>query len=303
MKTFALTAALAGSIALSANAAMIDYEVIESVNVITVVGRIDKGDEDRFNTVASAIDGDALVVLNSPGGLIVDGLDIGIMIRRKGYRTFVPEDAVCASVCGLIWLAGSDRGLSPRSKIGFHAAARDDGEESGTGNALVGAYLTNLGFAYDAVVYMTSAAPDDMRWLTPEIAARLGITYALINPMTEAEPKPFMGEPSRPSVPPAAPVPSAPPPSAEQAARTPAYARGRQARIEYEQWFANLTEGSAYKDGAKFWATHRSDKPAPPDCVGAPEWVAGCVTARIKLAPSDLRRATDKNFWYGWNSL
>jgi len=82
----------------------------------------------------------------------------------------------------------------------------------------------------------------------------------------------------------------------QQAGTTVAYTQGRQARIEYEQWFAGLPEGG-YRDGANFWATHRSDRPAPPNCVGSPEWIAGCVAARVRLAPSDVRRATDKNFW------
>ena len=93
----------------------------------------------------------------------------------------------------------------------------------------------------------------------------------------------------------------------QQPPTTASYVQGRQARIEYEQWYANLPEGG-YKAGAQFWATHRGDKPAPPNCVGPhcvgpPDWVAGCVAARVRLAPSDLRRGTDQNFWYGWNSL
>jgi hypothetical protein len=48
---------------------------------------------------------------------------------------------------------------------------------------------------------------------------------------------------------------------------------------------------------------NRSDKPNPPNCVGSSEWVAGCVAARIRLTPSDIRRNSDKNFWLGWNSF
>src|SRR5689334_10623527 len=103
MKTIALAGLLAASTSLAANAATIDYKVIERLNVITVIGRIDSGDEYRFENIVSTIDGPALVILNSPGGVVVDGLDIGLTIHRKGYFTAVPEDSVCASVCGLIW--------------------------------------------------------------------------------------------------------------------------------------------------------------------------------------------------------
>ena len=146
MKTIALAGLLAASTSLAANAATIEYKVIERLNVITVVGRIDRGDEYRFGSVASTIDGTALVILNSPGGVVVDGLDIGLMIHRNGYFTAVPEDTVCASVCGLIWLAGSKRGVAPSSKIGFHAAYGPNGEETGSGNALVGGISKSLVF-------------------------------------------------------------------------------------------------------------------------------------------------------------
>jgi hypothetical protein len=88
----------------------------------------------------------------------------------------------------------------------------------------------------------------------------------------------------------------------QQASQTTSYAQGRQARLEYEQWYSSLPDGG-YKDGATFWATHRSVKPSPPNCMGSPEQVAGCVAARIRLTPSDIRRNSDRNFWLGWNSL
>jgi hypothetical protein len=91
-------------------------------------------------------------------------------------------------------------------------------------------------------------------------------------------------------------------PESLQAATTPAYAQGRQARLDYEHWYNGLAAGD-YRDGAAFWATHRSDKPAPPSCVGTTNWIAGCLAARARLTMIDFNRGTDKDFWFGWNSL
>ncbi|HME26034.1 MAG TPA: hypothetical protein VKI44_32660, partial [Acetobacteraceae bacterium] len=91
-------------------------------------------------------------------------------------------------------------------------------------------------------------------------------------------------------------------PESLQAATTPAYAQGRQARLDYEQWYNGLVAGD-YRNAATFWATHRSDKPAPPNCVGTTDWIAGCLAARARLTMIDFNRSTDKNFWFGWNSL
>ena len=150
--------------------------------------------------------------------------------RRFGHWTYnspantgtaVPDGAACASVCGLIWLAGSPRLLAASSKIGFHAAYREDGSESGQANALVGAYLSRLGLSYRAIAFVTERGSDGMNWLHPSDAAGIGISYTLITP-----PKPETLMPPPPldpqnqlapqSLPPAAPVAS---PAAPQARR------------------------------------------------------------------------------------
>jgi hypothetical protein len=97
--------------------------------------------------------------------------------------------------------------------------------------------------------------------------------------------------------------------AAKEAARlasstTLGYAQGHQARLEYEQWFAALSDG-AYKDGVLFWVNNRSLKPAP-TCAyqgGTEDWQAGCLMGRGRLSVIDLRRGTAKDFWWGWNSL
>ena len=32
-------------------------------------------------------------------------------------------------------------------------------------------------------------------------------------------------------------------------------------------------------------------------------WQNGCAAAQVRLATSDFRRTTDKDFWWGWNGL
>ena len=195
MKKLALAGLLAASTVLAANGATIKYEgTFEGLNAISIDGAIRPGDSDKFDAIAERVTGPTVVLLGSPGGIVGDGLDIGLTIREKGFGTAVPDETVCASVCGLIWLAGKPRFLTEGSKIGFHAASRSNGEESGQGNALVGAYLAKLGLSYGAIAYLTDAAPGDMRWLNPNDADRIGITYSLVKPRI-AEPQPFILRP------------------------------------------------------------------------------------------------------------
>jgi hypothetical protein len=64
------------------------------------------------------------------------------------------------------------------SSVGFHAAFRIGEGANGpdaVANALVGAYVNQLGLPLSAVVYLTEALPDEMRWLKFDDAARIGI--------------------------------------------------------------------------------------------------------------------------------
>jgi hypothetical protein len=79
----------------------------------------------------------------------------------------------------MVWVSGSQRYLAPSSLIGFHGAYTVDGagraNVSGWGNALVGAYLSELGFNEAAIIYMTAAGPSDLNWVTRSMAIALGI--------------------------------------------------------------------------------------------------------------------------------
>ena len=167
----------------SASAAEISLRNEPNVTVVKIEGRIIPGDSSEFARIAGSLAGRVLVVLNSPGGTLLDGLVIGETINHKGYYTGVADSAVCTSSCGLIWLAGKVRLLGNSARIGFHAAYTGSGDaarETGAGNALVGAYLTKLGLSYGAIAFLTEAAPGTMNWLHPEDAQRVGIEYVMV---------------------------------------------------------------------------------------------------------------------------
>jgi hypothetical protein len=145
---------------------------------IFITGDIVQGDAARFEGIISAMpEKKAMVFLTSPGGLIVESIIIGEAIREHHFLTAAP--GICASACGLIWLAGTQRIIGPDSRVGFHAVSMGIGNASvsSNGNAIVGAYLTNMGLSYTAVNYITSAPPAGITWLTTADAQRLGIEY------------------------------------------------------------------------------------------------------------------------------
>jgi uncharacterized protein YraI len=120
------------------------------------------------------------VVLMSRGGTGAS-IFIGEIIRQNGMSTLIPHDQICASACGLIWLAGVHRFVGERAHLGFHGLYDPDTlEQTVPGNAMVGAYLGALGLNYDAITWIVEPKPEEMHWLTPELATKFNIDYQLV---------------------------------------------------------------------------------------------------------------------------
>ncbi|RWN10217.1 MAG: hypothetical protein EOR94_29305 [Mesorhizobium sp.] len=149
-------------------------------DVIAITGVIEPNDDAQFNQIAATTK-DAVVVLNSEGGSVLPALEIGRAIRLKGFATAVASDTLCASACALTWLAGSPRLAGQTANIGFHASYvvnNGKASETGVGNALIGAYLNQIGLSQGTIVFVTSAPPEGMAWLSGEKASELGLQVA-----------------------------------------------------------------------------------------------------------------------------
>src|SRR5262249_11279398 len=128
------------------------------------------------------------------------------LINTRHYETSVPDGATCASICGIMWLASSTRHIAANAEVGFHAAYRKDGSESGQANAMIGAFLGHIGMSYDVVEDVTSAPPKGMNWLSHTKADQLGIV-AIVHPVqTAAIPTMSAVAPVATTIPPADPV-------------------------------------------------------------------------------------------------
>jgi hypothetical protein len=165
----------------AANAAQMEVRRYDRLPVVFFHGNIETGDEKKFFALANRLPSKSVIMLRSDGGLIYPALVMGEMIRSKRFTTAVA--GTCASACGLMWLAGTNRILFKNdSKVGFHAAFDPkNGHEHGATNAIVGAYLTRLGFKYDAVDYFTKAGPTEMEWLDDAAAKQYGIKVTVLS--------------------------------------------------------------------------------------------------------------------------
>jgi hypothetical protein len=210
----------AGALALCFHAAIparaAEIEVLHvdpsGIALIGVSGEFNMQDGRAFAAVAARFR-QAVIAFSSPGGALIAGLQMGQIIRLRHFATFSPEGAMCASACAIAWLAGTPRFMQAGSKIGFHAAFdRNTHEQTGVGNALVGAYLNRLGLTDKAIIYIEQAAPDEITWLTPEDAREMGIAVSLLPSFPQPR-HPRPAEPAPAPVPATKPAEPAPPPA------------------------------------------------------------------------------------------
>jgi hypothetical protein len=164
----------------AASGAKIEKQAIagDPSDLIIISGVFSAGDDQTFREIA-ATSKQAVFLLDSEGGSVEAALEIGKAIRLKGFATAVLPNTLCASACALTWLAGTTRFLSETSHIGFHASyVLTDGKpsESGVANALIGAYLNQIGLSQEAIIFITSAPPEGMEWLSRDNATQLGVS-------------------------------------------------------------------------------------------------------------------------------
>jgi hypothetical protein len=135
---------------------------------LELTGTIDPGSAERFAAeIAARGEYVETVVLDSPGGSVVDALAMGSLIHEEGLATEVPAGSLCASSCPLVFAGGARRIATPDSAIGVHqvyAAAISGGPLSAMnafGIAMSDAQTTTA----DIIDHLTLTGVDPALWL------------------------------------------------------------------------------------------------------------------------------------------
>jgi hypothetical protein len=71
------------------------------------------------------------VTLNSNGGMLKDGYELGVFFRKRNVRTVVESGKVCGSSCAIAFIGGKERVLQDKGILVFHAPYTMRIEESG----------------------------------------------------------------------------------------------------------------------------------------------------------------------------
>jgi hypothetical protein len=133
--------------------------------ILIVSGQILPGTFNRFRQSLVRHKPD-LVVLEGPGGLLLEAVLMGTEIRRRGISTVVRANRSCSSACAVAYLAGESRYAGPRAAIGLHAATDRRGNPDPVATSFMHAYLRDLVIPEQMLDSWLVPARQELRWLT-----------------------------------------------------------------------------------------------------------------------------------------
>lgn len=110
--------------------------------------------------------------LNSPGGLVREGMALADAVRQYHVNVTVPEDGLCASACFLLFAAGEHKEVGPGARIGIHSATSTGGvgQDDGNGTLLMARYAAQEGVPAAIVGQMVITDSVNVIWLNePEL--------------------------------------------------------------------------------------------------------------------------------------
>jgi hypothetical protein len=126
------------------------------------------------------------VVLNSPGGSVVDALAMGRLIREKNFATEVEAGKYCASSCPLMFAGGVERRAGDKAVIGVHQVAaiataannspRDEMSVAQKISALCQRYLGDMGINLQVWVHAMETPHDKLFVFKPDEMKSLNLT-------------------------------------------------------------------------------------------------------------------------------
>lgn len=153
--------------------------------IVHLEGEIDAGAPDRLSKALEGIEGSIVVWLNSPGGNLFAGMQLGRVIRSRGGWTHVinPRTLLageCYSACAMTFLGGVYRFNDNGARYGVHRAAlptRAAGSPDLVGelSPAVGAYMREMGVDDRLLTLWGKAAPDEMYVLSQREAEDLRV--------------------------------------------------------------------------------------------------------------------------------
>ena len=158
--------------------------VFRDTTLVYLDGQIDAGAPDRLIKALDGVNGKIAVWLNSPGGNLFAGMQLGRIIRMHGasthiinYRTILPGE--CYSACSLAFLGGVYRFNDNGARYGVHRASvgptTGDVDLGQNLSAAIRSYIQEMRVDARLFDLWIKAGPDEMYLLSQQEAEDLGV--------------------------------------------------------------------------------------------------------------------------------
>lgn len=154
--------------------------------VVYLDGRIDAGAPIRLAQALEGVDGRIAIWLNSPGGNLFAGMQLGRVIRKHSASTHIIDSRTllpgeCYSACSVAFLGGVYRFNDNGARYGVHRASLRGGPKAGDPDldqdlsSAIRAYVREMGVDARLVDLWLKARPDEMYVLSEREARGLGV--------------------------------------------------------------------------------------------------------------------------------
>ena len=154
--------------------------------VVYLDGRIDAGAPVRLAQALEGVDGRIAIWLNSPGGNLFAGMQLGRVIRKHGASTHIIDSRTllpgeCYSACSVAFLGGVYRFNDNGARYGVHRASLRGGPKTADPDldrdlsSAIRAYVREMGVDARLVDLWLKARPDEMYVLSAREARVLGV--------------------------------------------------------------------------------------------------------------------------------
>lgn len=158
-----------------------------NLNAILAAGQIRSGDAQKLEQLLISLPQkkNTAIYLASPGGSLMEGMDLGMMFRKHRVKTVVEGGEICASACAMAFLGGTDKNGNPwrsssdNSELGFHAfhnnsrALTSDEVQEIVGVMLI--YAREVEAPLETLMAAFLTPSDDMYYLSESEICSLGI--------------------------------------------------------------------------------------------------------------------------------
>ena len=152
---------------------------------LTLRGTIAPGDGAR---VSEALTGGVdSVTLDSPGGSVMDALEIGRAVRNAGASTAIAADGICFSACPYVLAGGVTRDVPRSARVGVHQHYFGENsllpafmavEDVQRGQGMVMAFLDEMGVDPLVMQHALTTSPEEIYVLIPEELDRYRLAFA-----------------------------------------------------------------------------------------------------------------------------